>query len=194
MTLAKRNRIVNNIIDTSLFGGKMKPTQLAGINAILDEWIRAKLKDERWLVYILATTFHETDRTMQAIEEYGKGKGKKYGKKVKYDGTPYTFPNKIYYGMGHPQLTWYDNYEKFGKLLNLPLLEQPELMLDNHISARVMILGMSKGLFTGVGLSRYFNDTKDDPINARRVVNVLDKASLIAGYYNDILKAIKEAS
>ena len=111
------------------------------------------------------------------------------GKKIKYNRQPYDYPDKIYYGRGDVQLTWYENYELMGKLLNIPLLEQPELALSPEISARIMIEGMTKGAsnrgdFTGVSLENYFNATKDDPINARRIINSLDQANKIAGYYD----------
>jgi hypothetical protein len=39
---------------------------------------------------------------------------------------------------------------------------------------------MKGGMLTGVGLPRYFNDTTDDPVNARRIVNGTDRANDIA--------------
>ena len=65
-----------------LFAGSLKPGQVAGLNAILDEWERSHAaKDDRWLAYMLATVHHETDRTFQPIKEYG---GDKYFTKM-YD-------------------------------------------------------------------------------------------------------------
>jgi hypothetical protein len=97
-------------------------------------------------------------------------------------GKPYTYPDKIYYGRGFVQLTWYENYEKFGNLLSIPLLENPELALNVDISAKILVLGMRKGLFTGKKLDDYFNSEVTDWINARRIVNKLDKAEKIAEY------------
>ena len=136
---------------------------------------------------------------MQPIEEYGKGKGRPYGKKIKFNRTPYTYPDKIYYGRGDVQLTWYENYELMGKLLNIPLLEQPELALNPEISARIIIEGMTrgksnKGDFTGVSLETYFNASKTDPVNARRIINGLDKAELIAGYYYKFYETLLQDS
>lgn len=147
---------------------------------------------------MLATSYHETAKTMQPIEEYGKGRGKPYGQKLRHDRKPYTFPDKLYYGRGDVQLTWYENYEAMGKLLGIPLLEQPELALVPEISAKIMIEGMTRGKsnrgdFTGVSLENYFNATKDDPVHARRIINGLDKANLIATYHNKFLTAIKKA-
>lgn len=189
MAISNRNIMLNDII-VHAFGGKVNTGQLDGVHAILDGWEASKLKDRRWLAYILATTYHETDKTMRSIEEYGKGRGKLYGSKVKYNKTMYEKPNKLYYGRGLVQLTWYENYDKMGKLLDLPLLEQPELMLELDVSVKALIIGMTTGMFTGVKLSTYFNNKRDDPINARRIINGLDRAELIAGYYVKFLKAV----
>lgn len=185
-------------IRLTLFGGSLSQKQVDGLTYKLTAWSRSGFSDVRWLAYMLATSYHETDKKMQPIEEYGKGKGRPYGKKIKYNRQPYDYPDKIYYGRGDVQLTWYENYELMGKLLNIPLLEQPELALSPEISARIMIEGMTKGAsnrgdFTGVSLENYFNATKDDPINARRIINSLDQANKIAGYYDRFLDAINKS-
>lgn len=185
-------------IKTSLFSGKLTSSQIDGLNFKLTAWEQSGLKDLRWLAYMLATSYHETARTMQPIEEYGKGRGKPYGQKLRHDRKPYAFPDKLYYGRGDVQLTWYENYEKMGKLLGIPLLEQPELALKPDVSARIMIEGMTRGKsnrgdFTGASLENYFNEVKDNPVHARRIINGLDKANLIASYHNKFLAAIKKA-
>lgn len=70
---------------------------------------------------------------------------------------------------------------------------------EPEISAKIMIEGMTRGIsnhgdFTGVSLETYFNSYKDDPINARRIINGLDQANKIAGYHYKFLNAIKKAS
>lgn len=185
-------------INPALFSGQITQSQVEGINFKLDAWERSGLTDIRWLAYMLATSYHETAQTMRPIEEYGKGRGKPYGQKLRHDRKPYTFPDKLYYGRGDVQLTWYENYEAMGKLLGIPLLEQPELALVPEISAKIMIEGMTKGKsnrgdFTGVSLENYFSATKDDPVHARRIINGLDKANFIATYHNKFLTAIKKA-
>lgn len=187
-----------SLITPALFSGQITQSQVEGINFKLDAWEKSGLTDIRWLAYMLATSYHETAKTMQPIEEYGKGRGKPYGQKLRHDRKPYTFPDKLYYGRGDVQLTWYENYEAMGKLLGIPLLEQPELALVPEISAKIMIEGMTRGKsnrgdFTGVSLENYFNATKDDPVHARRIINGLDKANLIASYHNKFLTAIKKA-
>jgi putative chitinase len=194
MTLNRKYFFVT--VRTTLFKTGLKQTQVNGLNAILDRWEASELTDFRWLAYMLATTFHETAKTMQPIEEYGKGKNYKYGKKVKRSGIPYTLPDKIYYGRGYVQLTWYENYETMGRLLGIDLLNNPELALDAHHAADIMFEGMTKGNsnfgdFTGKSLEHYFNDTKEDWVNARKIINGLDKAELIAGYGKKFYNALK---
>lgn len=193
-----RSKFYNNI-RSAFFNGNLSQQQVAGTEAILNEWQKSGYKDLRWLAYMLATVYHETATTMYPIEEYGKGRGRVYGKKIRMDRKPYTTPDKIYYGRGYVQLTWFENYERMGKLLNLPLLNQPELLLNPDISARVMFEGMTKGKslrgdFTGKSLENYFYESKEDWRNARRIINGLDKADLIAGYGRKFLRCIQNAN
>lgn len=187
--------IFYNFIRMHLFKGSISAKQFDGIETLLTVFDASCIADIRWRAYILATVYHETAKTMQPIEEYGRGKAYDYGKKLKMSRKTYVTPDKLYYGRGFVQLTWYENYANMGKILGLPLLEQPELLLSPAISARVMIEGMTKGKsnfgdFTGKSLENYFNATTTDPVNARKIINGLDKAQLIAGYYETFYKAI----
>lgn len=183
-----------NGVRASLFNGSLTQSQVDGMNYLLDVWEAFFEKPNprdgnRWLAYCMATVFHETARKMQPIEEYGKGKGYSYGKPT----GPY---NKAYYGRGHVQLTWEDNYKrgqnqlKANYGLDVPIWPQPELMLEHQPSALILYDGMTLGWFTGVGLPKYFNSTVDDPVNARRIVNGTDQAQTIAGYYQKFKAAI----
>lgn len=185
----------NYIRASILFKGKLTEMQVIGIESLLNEWDKNEYKDLRWLAYILATVYHETDKTMQPIEEYGKGKNKPYGKKIKYNGTHYEKPDKIYYGRGHTQNTWYEIYERLSIIAKIKgyhwdFLNHPELLLQIEPSAWVTIYAMTRGIYTGRRLSDYFNDKKEDSINARRTINLLDKAELISDYYNIFYKAL----
>lgn len=181
-----------------LFNGRLSADRRSGIDMKLEAFDRHGIADDRWQAYMLATSYHETACAMQPVEEAGRGKGKPYGEKRKHDGTAYTYPDKLYYGRGDVQLTWYENYKKMGTLLEIPLLTYPELALDPDISASIMIEGMTRGIsnrgdFTGVALEDYFNDRVDDPVNARRIVNGLDRAHHIADYYRRFLAALRIA-
>ena len=71
-------------IRASLFGGTLSQSQVDGIDYLLNVWERHFEKPNprdgtKWLSYCMATVYHETAKTMQPIEEYGKGQGQKYG-------------------------------------------------------------------------------------------------------------------
>ena len=168
----------------ALFAGSMTQAQVDGQNALLD-YGEQLAWDDRWLAYLLATTFWETAQTMQPIAEYGKGKGKPYGVP---DG-PY---GQIYYGRGFVQLTWYQNYQKQDDKLKLngALIKTADLALDLQVATDVIFGGMRDGDFTGVGLPKYITDTQTDFYNARKIVNGLDQASTIQGYAVKFLNAI----
>ena len=129
----------------------------------------------RQVAYMLATAKHETANTFAPIEEYGKGKGLPYGKPDRKTGL-------VYFGRGYVQLTWVKNYQTMGTVLGLPLYTQPDLALRYDVAYKIMSSWMTHGTFTGVSLSRYINEGKTDYLNARKIINSLDKADLIAGY------------
>jgi predicted chitinase len=117
-----------------------------------------------------------------------------YGSQSYLEGKDY-YP---YIGRGFVMITWEDNYRHASQQLALTgkrdLVEHPELALDSLISSRILFRGMAEGWFTGKKLGQYFSATKDDPVNARQIVNGNDDDELIAGYHRDFLKALEAAS
>ena len=165
------------------FGGKMNQKQIDGCAAIIAAWEVSGYTDIRWLAYMLATAKWETAHTMQPIEEYGHGSGHEYGK-------PDPITGQTYYGRGYVQLTWKYNYKKLGDLIGVDLLNKPSLALQPDVASEIMFRGMKDGLFTGVGLPRYFKDDQDDPVNARRIINGTDHAADIAKIHAGFLVAL----
>ena len=175
---AKIDRGIFFIQIRSLFG-RMSQSQVDGLNSLLDA-VGGCLINEA--AYMLATAYHETAHTMQPIEEYGKGRRYDYGKRLKMNRQPYSSSLPIYYGRGYVQLTWYENYDKAGRLLKLDLLRQPELALQADVAAKIMRDGMFDGWFTGKKLGDYVGLRTADYVSARRVINGMDKAQFITGY------------
>jgi predicted chitinase len=145
-------------VRNSLFGGKLSQGQVEGMENIIN-YSTVSLDQ---LAYVLATVKWETAHTMQPIKEYG--------------STAYlkSKPYWPYYGRGLVQLTWRDNYAKYG------LEKTPDKALEWESSLFVLFDGMTKGLFTGKKLDDYINDNKRDYINARRIINGTDRAKEIA--------------
>ncbi|MGH7177989.1 MAG: hypothetical protein ACREJC_11460 [Tepidisphaeraceae bacterium] len=173
---------------TELFAGRITTEQVHGCEAILNEWERAAFSDLRWLAYMFGTVYWECDKRMVPIEEYGRGKGRKYG-------VPAGPWGHIYYGRGLVQLTWHENYVRMGDILGLPLARQPDLALIPEIAVRIMFEGMTtslsaRGDFTGHSLEMYFDDETEDWIGARRIINRLDRAGHIAGISKKFYKAL----
>ena len=175
---AKIDRGIFFIQIRSLFG-RMSQSQVEGLNSLLDA-VGGCLINEA--AYMLATAYHETAHTMQPIEEYGKGRGRDYGKRLKMSRKPYSDTLPIYYGRGYVQLTWYENYEKAGKKVGVDLLNEPGWALSAPIAAKIMREGMIEGWFTGKKLNDYVGLRTADYVSARRIINGMDKAQFIAGY------------
>lgn len=130
-----------------------------------------------WLAYAIATAWHES--RLKPIEEWGKGKGREYGKTNATGKAPY--------GRGLVQLTWHANYVKADDELHLggALVKNYDLALDPEIAVQIMVRGMEKGWFTGKSLATYIGAGEGSLPEfkaARRIINGTDKADLIAGY------------
>jgi hypothetical protein len=158
--------------------GRLTASQVSGIEDKL-----AAMRAAGWPIsfaaYGLATSAHETGKTMQPVREIGKGAGKPYGRPGRNGG-------QIPYGRGDVQLTHDVNYERADRELKLNgrLIANYDLALDPEISARIMVRGMAEGWFTGKKLSNYLpgigNATFEMFRRARRVINGTDKDAEIA--------------
>ena len=176
--------------------GPLKQAAVDGLKELLGfieadfEW-----KDPRQVSYLLATIKHECANRWRPIEEFASG----------WDYDPSVNPKKAaalgntergdgprYKGRGGVQCTGKRNYRVFAELLGVDLVGQPELALDPAISYQIASIGMRRGLFTGRSLDRYINANGCDYRSARRVINGMDRAELIAGYadrYEAVLRA-----
>jgi putative chitinase len=169
--------------------GRLSQSQVDALTDLLD-FIEADetMTDKHHISYVLATIKHETANTFLPIEEYGKGRGRKYGIADKETG-------QKYYGRGLVQLTWRKNYEVFSKLLDVDLVNDPAQSMEPRIAWAITSLGMRKGLFTGKKLSDFINASKTDFVGARKIINGTDKAQLIAGYastFQELLSGLRE--
>lgn len=191
-------RIFFDSVRVSLFENKLSESQVAGMNVKLDAFQKA-FWPIAWAAYGMATSYHETNRTMQPIREYSRGKGKKYGKPSVYGG-------QIAYGRGDVQITWadpprIDNYAKadlelaaMGLIKKGDLLADFDLALRPDLSAAIMVEGMEAGWFTGKKNADFLTALNPDYVRARAIINGKDHAVLIAGYAKKFEKALREAN
>jgi hypothetical protein len=194
------------------FPGKLTQPQVDGMNVILDEWDRRGLNELSWLAYVLATAFHETARWMQPVIETRRASEPQNpsvdtaiarldnawaGGRLPWVRQPYWRKDAngvSWLGRGFVQLTFKTNYQTAQTKTGIPCTTQPELMLTAAPAATVMYGGMIGGWFTGKKLSDYLGNGKLDFLNARRIINGLDRASDVASYANQFYDAVNAAS
>lgn len=162
-----------------LFSGILTQKQVEGMEEILSHYEEIGWTDKRWLAYLLATVFHETNKTMQPIKELGS--------EAYLRSKPY-YP---YYGRDLVQTTWKYNYEKVRDFTGIDVVSHPELIGELNMAVRVAFKFMEKGWYTGKSLKRYFDGVNEDWYNARRIINGTDKADKVATYAKKFLAAIE---
>lgn len=190
-----------------LFKDALEQSQVDGIEEILG-FIEA---DTGWrpgtaiseAAYLLATVKHECANTFKPVTEYGKlpyfekyepstDIGKRLGNVLVGDGWKYR-------GRGYVQITGRDNYKKFAKRLNMELIDNPAAALIPITSYQIATIGMREGLFTGLSIYKFLDAAavdrpeRADFKNARRVINGLDKADLIAAFANKFKQVLNAA-
>lgn len=187
-----------------LFGGRLKQPQVDGINRLLEATEGLPVS---WRAYILATVFHETDQEMvpnvenlnyttaSRIRDVWPSRFSSIQAAMPFVRNPKDLANRVYNGRmgnvvgsddgwnfrgrGLPHITGRTNYERASKELGVDFVSNPELVLQPDHAVAITVRGMTEGWFTGKKLSDYL---PGDYINARRIINGVDKAKDIAGY------------
>lgn len=171
----------------TLYSGNLPQSAVTAFNAMYTEGMARKLSLAQ-IAYVMATPYREVGSHLIPIEEDFELRNRSsYGTRTGWnsDGTQNTrqpYAGLYYYGRGWPQLTFCDNYIRMGKRLGLPLAEQPQLLLQLHVSCLVSFEGMQYALFTKYRLSDFINGDKRDYVGARKIVNGEDHAALVASY------------
>ena len=188
------------------FDQRLTQQQVDGFEAILEA---SALLPISYRAYLLATAWHETATLMHPVKETvmpghvnripsdaavaARLEAAWRGKKLPWVKTPYwrrDADGKYWFGRGFVQLTHKANYVAMSKLTGIDLVTNPARALDPRTSAEILVRGCSEGRFTGKALRDYL---PGDYLNARRVVNSLDAARMIALYAEDFEAALKKA-
>lgn len=204
-----KEQVFFDVIRNSLFGGKLSEDHVAGIKGVVAAMDAVGDGDQDTLAYALATDYHETGARMVPVREgFAKtdaGARKAVAALARKRGPDsavarYSKPagpyGHVYYGRGHAQLTWLENYESSSADAGVDLVKNPDAMLDPVISARVLICGIMDGRWNGKGKGIDHYEGDDDHLSdaeaadARRTVNGKDKAVLIAGYHRKFFDAL----
>lgn len=207
----------------NIFNGRLTQSQVDGMNAILDAAEELGVTDIRMIAYALATPVIETGGTYEPLSEnlnysvaaltskfpnrISVSDAQKYGRSAMQAANQEAIANTIYggswgkenlgntqpgdgwkyRGRGLTQITGRRNYAKFGYENN------PEGVSVLKDAAIIMVKGMRDGSFTGKKFSDYFGATAQW-VQARRMINSLDRADDIAGFAQKFHSALKAAS
>lgn len=165
---------------------------LDGLLSMVD--VDTGLVELRWAAYILATIKFESGNTWLPLEERDKGRGRRYADTVVLTDPEGRRYRNAYYGRGYVQITWEHNYRTMGEILKNRLRYEPDLALEPSVSYQILSASMRRGMFTGRRLGQYINDTTCDYVNARRIVNGLDRAQRIAADAVRMEKILREST
>lgn len=208
-------------VRASVFGGSLAASQVQGIEALLDACAELHVVDQRDVAYILATPMIETGGSFIPVVEslnysaralkskfssrISAADADRYGRTAQHSANQPEIANRIYggdwgrahlgntastdgwtfRGRGLCQITGRANYTKFG------VVSDPDRAATLPSAAVIMVRGMRDGLFTGKKLRDFFTDSSSDWVNARKIINGLDRADDIAGYGKLFLAALK---
>lgn len=193
------------------FGGKLQSPQVVGMEGILDAAAAAGVTDPHHVAHILAHVRKETGDHMSPIKEtvmpHHKDKNPSDAEVIRRLDAAFTkgqlpWVKTVYwrdgaFGRGPVQITHWPNYERIGRAIGENLRGNPDLALDPKIGAKIAVIGMRDGLFTGRKLADYrFPEAlsakpKQHP---RRIVNGQDGTdATVSGYHREFFAALTAA-
>lgn len=186
--------------------GALRAPQVSDIEALLAALESDRhITDIRWAAYMLATVYHETAATMSPIDEFGSTAyfEQRYGSHTAVGrnlGNTQPGDGARFHGRGYVQLTGRRNYTVMSQRLldsygvSVDLATDPERAKDILTAYRVMSLGMRDGSFTGKSLRQYITGRRCDYVNARRIINGLDRAALVARHAEAFERILRAAA
>lgn len=198
-------------------GSALYPKGLAdenvfGIEAILNACDKWNVTDTHHVAQILAQSYQETGGFMQPVKEtvYAHSPDKNPSDATviarldnAYRNNQLPWVTKPYwregwFGRGFIQITHKENYVIVGEQIGVDLVANRALALNLSIAADIAVVGMSRGLFTGMKLSDYkfpeCLDTDEWRKHPRRIVNGKDGTDATVAknhklFYNALVKA-----
>ncbi|WP_343707733.1 CHAP domain-containing protein [Flavobacterium sp.] len=218
MIMGERNvKEIKYGIDVEYFLTKYKYENKENLRVLLNDmneyYTQEKITPQlEQVAYIIATVYTETFKTFKPIKEsfWITNKRDREATYYRYDpvlantderkeiaikrGNTEEGDGAKYCGRGYVQLTWKNNYKKIKEKFGIDVVTYPDKALEPKLAVKIMIWGMNNGIFTGVSINKYINDSKIDYANARKVINGIDRKDEIAGkaqIFEKDLKVIK---
>ncbi len=167
--------------------GPIAQDPTSGLNFVLDQIGQdtTNWKNVNEIAYALATFAWETAHTFQPIYEKGPppyfskyDPGTQLGQNL---GNTQPGDGFLFRGRGYVQLTGRANYQSVGQFLKVDLIGNPDQALQPALAYKIAANGMTLGWFTGRRLSQFIpTGGGADYLNARKIINRLDRAADIA--------------
>ena len=174
--------LVNKMLGKLKKTAKYNEEQINNAREILRSCVQLTTSIDQ-LAYVLSTAIGESHLKPQKEKRVPKEKPEQR----KDQDTYWIFR---YYGRGFVMLRKDENYKRFTQAINEDILSFPEKALEPATAAKIICIGMFKGMFTGKRLNDYFNSTSADWVNARSIINLdLNKAKNYAVIAKRISKA-----
>lgn len=175
-----------------VFGNRIGNDQVRGIEAICNAFAQKGDGDQRKLLFMLCVAWHES--LLTPIREIKAAPGT-----VIWDQYQSKYWPAGYYGRGFVQLTLRGNYEKMSQVIGADLVNNPDLALRADYAAKIIVVGLMQGLFTGKKLGDYINQSGADYYNARKCVGNTtvagkDIAQITLGHVQKIAAAMSNVA
>lgn len=141
--------------------------------------------------YCLATAKHETGNFRWLREIWGPTKAQRRYEGRRDLGNTEPGDGKRFMGRGFVHITGRRNYTDWSRRTGVDFVGDPELAEQPEHAVTILVEGMRLGTFTGKKLTDYITLQRSNFRSARRIVNGMDRADLIARYARDYDKALK---
>lgn len=167
----------------------MRTAAQKSIPLILTEAAGDGVSDLGQIAYILATVQRESEFGLSMVEK----------------NPPANLSGGIRFrGRGYVGISHDFNYKYWGSRLGINLYRNVALATDPKYAVQILVLGMRDGTYTGITseaelipgggrkLSDFINGSKTNFVQARRIVNGLDRAEEVAGYARKFLTILQD--
>jgi hypothetical protein len=177
---------VDNILERAQGPSAIRPFAKKNLPLVLNQCLDNGVIDRGQIAYVFATAEHESlfGRFMMELDDGWYLEGREDLENTEPGDGP------RFKGRGFIQITGRRNYRIWSGKLGINLIDNPEKAALPEIAAIIIVRGMRDGSFTNVGLSDFIVGARRDFFNARRIVNGLDKADIIAQIAESYFKAI----
>jgi hypothetical protein len=177
---------VDQILDIAQPPSPIRSFAKKNLPLILNQCLKDGVIDQGQIAYVFATAEHESHfgRFMLELADGAAYEGRlNLGNTQQGDGPRFK-------GRGFVQITGRLNYTNWSRKLGIDLVSNPGRAAIPEVAAQILVRGMRDGDFTRFQLSDFISGARRDFVNARKIINGLNRADHIAEIAEAYFKAI----